>query len=189
MYNGTTYLPADGIAKAFGKEFLWDGKNSSIYLGKKGQNQPDNWLDRLTYIGYKGVEGTLYKINGTVTDFAGDSYTDGILFKNYGWEDCIQTVDYPLNMGYSTLKGNIAAIKEVAIKGYTGNNETSAENIATIKIYGDGKLLYTSPDILNTMPANFEIPVKGVIKLTVEIKGAFYNRQKAIAITGLALYK
>lgn len=51
--NGTTYLPVRAIAGAFGKEVEWDGATQSIYIGKKDQTKPDNYLDKIQYNDYK----------------------------------------------------------------------------------------------------------------------------------------
>ena len=34
IYKGTTYLPVRAVANAFDKEVAWDGKTSSVYIGK-----------------------------------------------------------------------------------------------------------------------------------------------------------
>ena len=47
--NGTTYLPVRAISNAFGKDVEWDGETQSVYIGKKDQTKPDNYLDRLQY--------------------------------------------------------------------------------------------------------------------------------------------
>ena len=49
IYNGRTYLPLRALANAFGKDVDWDGATATVYLGKKGQNQPDNYLHKLQY--------------------------------------------------------------------------------------------------------------------------------------------
>lgn len=50
--NGTTYLPVRAIANAFGQDVEWDGATQSIYVGKKDETKPDNYLDRIQYNDY-----------------------------------------------------------------------------------------------------------------------------------------
>lgn len=82
IYDGTTYLPVRGVANMFEKDVLWDGKNMSIYIGKTGENQSDTWLNQqqYTYCGEGYEDHNLWCINGTVTDYAKNNYTNGMLF-------------------------------------------------------------------------------------------------------------
>ncbi len=79
--NGTTYLPVRAISNALGKDVEWDGATQSVYIGKKDQTKPDNYLDRIQYNDYKSGydRNRFYKINGQVTDFMDVTYTNGIL--------------------------------------------------------------------------------------------------------------
>ena len=120
IYNGTTYLPVRGIANAFGKDVVWDGINASIYLGKKDQNQPDNYLDRMqySYVGKGNDDYNFWIINGKITDHLKNDYNNGLLFNiksvyvgHWGippiTDDSDQAniqVDYPLNSAYSKVK-------------------------------------------------------------------------------------
>ena len=56
--NGTTYLPVRAISNAFGKDVEWDGETQSVYIGKKDQTKPDNYLDRIQYNDYRKADET-----------------------------------------------------------------------------------------------------------------------------------
>ncbi|MDP4182776.1 MAG: copper amine oxidase N-terminal domain-containing protein, partial [Bacillota bacterium] len=87
VYNGTTYLPVRAVSNALGKNVEWDGKTSSVYIGKhnnSSNSQPSSmWLDQLDYFnfqkdyysdGWSGWDSSKDK------DSAGNSYTHGIKY-------------------------------------------------------------------------------------------------------------
>lgn len=75
--NGTTYLPVRAISNALGKDVEWDGATQSVYIGKKDQTKPDNYLDRIQYNDYQEAKQNFWFniINGTITDFDNNVYT------------------------------------------------------------------------------------------------------------------
>jgi len=192
VYNGTTYLPVRGIANAFQKDVVWDGANASIYLGKKGQNQPDNWLDRIQYSYYKSDvdHDNLYKINGKITDFSGADYTNGILlYRGYSGGFAAQ-LDYPLNMQYKTLKGKIVLPKKIDIAGVKNDDALNGDaQIDKVELWGDGRLLKTIPKVSVSMPMSFEIDVTGVAQLSIKVSRDKDWNSYYCALTDLALYK
>ena len=122
--NGTTYLPVRAISNAFGKAVEWDGATQSVYIGKKDQTKPDNYLNKIQYNDYKeGVGDTDFAIiNGTITDYNNTTYTNGLLFSfgnNAGWtpvkddkDEATIVLSYPLNSQYRNLKGKIVLPKK-----------------------------------------------------------------------------
>ncbi|MBQ3038529.1 MAG: hypothetical protein IJD30_05065, partial [Clostridia bacterium] len=82
IMNGTTYLPVRAISNAFDKDVEWDGATQSVYIGKKDRTKPDNYLDKIQYNDYKEGSGdsNFAIINGTVTDYNKNVYTNGLLF-------------------------------------------------------------------------------------------------------------
>lgn len=193
--NGTTYLPVRAIAGAFGKEVEWDGATQSIYIGKKDQTKPDNYLDKIQYNDYKEVYGdnNFAIINGTVTDFNNDIHTSGILFYiDYPGaiaedaDNANSTISYPLNSQYKNLKGKIVLPKSynIATWGKGDNLVTSGTNVW---FYGDGKLIYKATSVTSSMPFSFDIDTRGVNQLTIKFK--VEHSYSHIALTDLALYK
>ncbi len=186
IMNGATYLPVRAISEALGKDVAWDGKTYSVYIGKKDQLQPDNYLDRIQYNNYQEAEGSskfsiLYG-NQTLSDCNDKVYTNGILFDIYGgskMEDGFRAmVGYPLNSQYRKLTGNIVLPKDKDV--------TESE----VYIYGDGELLYKAIGLSYSMPFKFDIDVRGVNELEIKVKtsNGSYSRSN-IALTDLALYE
>ena len=195
IYNGTTYLPVRAVSNAFGKDVEWDGTTQSVYIGKKDNTKPDNYLDRIQYTDFKfgNSYDRFYKINGTVTDYMNDTYTSGILLYN-NHDSVIEDdkdnanilIDYPLNSQYRTLKGNIVLPKNVDIAGFERKNIDN-ERAVNVLFFGDGRLIHKATNVTKTMPFNFDINLSGINKLTVKITGDTYYTY--VALTDLALYK
>ncbi len=194
--NGTTYLPVRAISNAFGKDVEWDGATQSVYIGKKDHTKPDNYLDRIQYNDYKkGTSGNFMRvINGTVTDYNENVYTNGILFGNSSVinddsDGAGTIIAYPLNSQYSTLKGKIFLPKSYDIA--TGKADTCDVRDSDIYFYGDGKLIYKVNNLTPSMPFNISIDIKGINQLTVKIATPEVNwgNWSDVAFTDLALYK
>lgn len=193
--NGTTYLPVRAIANAFGKDVEWDGSTQSIYIGKKDQTKPDNYLDKIQYNDYKeGFENSDFAIiNGNVTDYINNTYTSGILFFASNWGDTIAedsdnaqiSIAYPLNSQYQNLKGKIVLPKSYDIATWDKNDNTLG-SATDVWFYGDGKLLHKATSVTSSMPFSFDIDTRGVNQLTIKIKT---ESGAHVALTDLALYK
>lgn len=191
--NGTTYLPVRAISNAFGQDVEWDGTTQSVYIGKKDQTKPDNYLQKIQYNDYKKgqIDNYMSVINGTVTDYNGKVYTNGILFGNYGVvnddsDEAGTIISYPLNSQYSLLKGNAILPKSYTIT--TGKSDGCKVRDSNIYFYGDGKLIYKVSNLTPSMPFNINIDVRGVNQLTIKIATPSYYWSD-VALTDLALYK
>lgn len=194
--NGTTYLPVRAIANAFGQDVEWDGATQSIYIGKKDQTKPDNYLDKIQYNDYKegNSSSDFAVINGTVNDYNGNTYTSGILFVTYDpWGKITEDVDganisisYPLNSQYKNLKGKIVLPKSYHIATWD-KNDNATTSATDVWFYGDGKLLYKATNVTSSMPFSLDIDTRGVNQLTVKIETQ--NDYSRVALTDLALYK
>ena len=195
ILNGTTYLPVRAVANAFGKDVEWDGVNARVYIGKKDQTKPDNYLDKIQYNDYKeGYDDSwLNIINGTVTDFNGNNYTNGLLLYNRKSNGIIEddideanlSVSYPLNSQYSSMTGKIVLPKKYDIT--TGKKDNCDVSESDVWFYGDGKLLYKATGVNASMPFNIDINTRGVNQLVVKAKTE--GHWSMIALTDLALYK
>lgn len=192
--NGTTYLPVRAISNSFGKDVEWDGATQSVYIGKKDQTKPDNYLDRIQYNDYKEVFGDddFAIINGTISDYNNKIYTNGLMFysaRNWNLEGdndgASQLISYPLNSQYKKLYGKIVLPKSYDISTW---GKRDAQTKATdVWFYGDNKLLYKATNVTSSMPFTLDIDVKGVNQLTIKIKTQDYYAH--VALTDLALYK
>lgn len=196
IMNGTTYLPVRAVASALGKDVEWDGLTSSVFIGKKDYTQPDNYLQKIQYIDYKeGAGGDDFAIiNGTVTDYNNDVYTNGLMFYKYdSWykinedsDGAQQSISYPLNSQYSTLTGKIVLPKSFEIATWDKNNNPRV-GATDVWFYGDGKLLHKANSVVASLPFSFDIDVRGVNQLTVKLKTD--GDYQYVALTNLALYK
>lgn len=116
IHNGTTYLPVRAISNALGQDVEWEGETQSVYIGKKDQTKPDNYLHKIQYNDYQEASSSFEfaVINGTVTDYNKTTYTNGLLFYHSGTNIIENDADkasikisYPLNSQYKKLKGHI----------------------------------------------------------------------------------
>lgn len=194
--NGTTYLPVRAISNALGKDVEWDGATQSVYIGKKDQTKPDNYLDRIQHNNY--IECHEYNkvdvINGTVKDYNGKDYTNGLLFFKSLYEEYIKDdndkasiiIDYPLNSQYKSLNGHILLPKSYNLT--IGENENLYQQKTSVDVlfYGDGKLLYKAVEVSASNPFNLNIDVSGVNQLSIKLVMDF---NQYVALTDLALYK
>ncbi len=178
IMNGTTYLPVRAVAQAFGKEVEWDGKTQSVYIGKKGENQPDNYLHKLQYndLKLRDYDASFSILKSPIKDVDGKEYTNGLLFES-GYYDKNRAVDvfYPLNSQYKKLKGNIVLP--------SGMNTS----VTDVGFYGDDNLLYKATGVVYSMPFKFDIDVAGINQLKIVV----YTKEEHdfVALTDLALYK
>lgn len=203
IMDGTTYLPVRAIANAFGEDVEWDGTTQSVYIGKADRSKPDNYLDRIQYTDFAKSDNwnALFRINGTVTDYLGKTYTNGMVFRGYydangisGDEDGAQLIiDYPLNSQYKKLSGNVVLPESIDSTGLKkADDYNNGEHEVYVYFYGDERLIKEVNAVTKTMPFEFDINVKGVNMLTIKVK---YQRDKKYykdtytALTDLALYK
>lgn len=193
IYNGTTYLPVRAVADAFGKDVIWDGANQTVYLGKKDQNQPDAYLDKMQYVGYReSGDGHWFSIANSITDYNDKEYRGGIVFLidswwHSGWQS--SEIDYALNSQYSKLCGTIVLPKSYT--DYNGNHTNLRTAETTVIIYNadNGTELFRVDGVFNSMPYNFEISVKGVNKISIVVMPEAEDSDNYVALTNLALYE
>jgi len=190
IYNGTTYLPVRAVANAFGKDVKWDGKNAIVYIGKDDRMEPDNRLDKMQYMNYweDGEHNYLEKINGTIKDYNGNIYTNGMLVYICGFNFCRHNVsfEYPLNCQYETLKGKIVLPKSIHLTTREEDDCKTSETTVII-LDDDENVLFEGTGINASMPFEFDLDVRGLnkIKFKVNAEGDY----SYIALTDLALYE
>ena len=165
LYNGTTYLPVRAVADALGQPVIWDGKTSSVYLGKHDSSTPAaNLLDMEPFyteeeeyvvsLGWEEIGKSGVKDNIGNTYYKGIHMCDDYMNVSYGGYQV-----YLINQKYTHFKGTIALSEKW--KSSTGS--------AMIKIYGDDKLLYMSPEMTKGVyPEDFDIDVSGVVQIKIE---------------------
>lgn len=165
---GTTYLPVRAVANAFGKEVDWDGETNTVTLGAKSFD----WLDQMGYFEYDNSHSSnssMTPIGSNSTASDGAKYSRGLYFHldwSPSWKyedgtiDNYQTVSYKLDGKYKTFSGTLCAFKNYSCP-------------AIVRIYGDGKELYTSPLMASgTKSVPFEIDISNNSLLTIKVEYA-----------------
>jgi hypothetical protein len=172
IHSGTTYVPLRFISEALGKEVSWDGDNNTIWVGKK----PGKMI-LLSGMDYARVDGaaqndylTFDKWNakddnkhtyGSELIIAGKTFSHGLGIylgeHSNGWG----SVDYNLKGDYKQIYGYLG------IDDYYKNS--NAEGI--IRIYGDGKEIYTSPSLKGgDEPIRIDVNITSVLKLRIKFE-------------------
>ena len=154
IYNGTTYLPVRAVGEAFNKAVDWDGKTASVYLGTRPTNssRPTVLLEDLDYF-TKSAE--ISELFDTRKDNLGYVHASGYMLHGSGGE-----IEYLLNGKYNRFSGTVGV----------PYNRRDSDRETGIKIYGDGKLLYSSSLMCGGIkPENFDINVSGVLNLKIEV--------------------
>lgn len=122
----------------------------------------------------------------TLTDKLGNIYHDCIEYV-YGYSSD-RGDTYVLNYAYSSFSGTIFVPKE-----RSSNYDSwilDVEGYYCIRIYGDGKLLYTSPVMVSTQyPVDFDINVSGIDQLTILWVGGACTWSVPIGIANARLYQ
>ncbi len=167
IYNGTTYLPLRAVAEALNKAVTWEGKTSSVYLGKHDSATPAVMLYDMDYFNSSGEFGE----DSSVTDNFGVTYHNALRGYDGQWQE------YLLNGKYSRLNGKV--VLRYAERSYDRDN-------CYVKIYVDDRLVYTTPPIKGGSPnAEFDIDLTGALKVKVQMYGSY----KILAIVDAGLYQ
>lgn len=159
IYNGTTYLPVRAIGEALGKVVQWDGATSSVYIGKHSGEKPAVMLADLDYF-----TGKDWDREGSHKDNLGTVRTDII----YCYENALSNT-YKINGQYTKITGTFFREYEHRSEYYK-NQE--------LKIYGDGKLLYSVTMSAGIEPIEFSVDLRGVLELKVEMRGDWVSIAK-----------
>lgn len=145
-------------------------------------NESMVWLNDLAYYNLLS-DSTLNKCsilgNNTFKDSMGNICSRAIKYDiYYGW---IYT-EYAVNKKYRKINGKFALSFDSKDTKYK----------ATLKVYGDGKLLYTSPELTGGFaPINFDVDVSGVEMLRIEISNnsPFGIKNVEYGLIDVALHK
>ncbi len=190
IYNGTTYLPVRAVANAFGKDVKWDGENATVYLGKESRMEPDNRLDKIQYLSYweEDSSSKMEIINGKITDYNNNIYTNGLCFSEYGSGNGIK-VEYPINGQYDKFTGTIVLPQNIQTTTWNEKDCRTEETTVIISDENDNEL-FKANGITASMPFKFDINVEGVLKIKIHVDTGIYGYSRAyVALTDLALYE
>jgi len=158
IYNGTTYLPVRAVANALGQSVSWDGKTSTVYIGKNEKiDQPSIWLkDMKTFAGYD-----FYRRPGETYSPERISDNTGKQYDNYLYHQSEGDVTYLLNQQYTKFTGRFILMEEY--------RNTNAE--FRFNVYTDDELIYTSSILkAGEFPVDFDIDVTGAIKMRIVVQ-------------------
>ena len=169
IFNGTTYLPVRAIANAFDKKVDWEAQTSTVTLGSKNYD----WLDQMGYVDYEttGVDNSFSAIFDKTQISDGSKQNRGIQFelndktssrkKDDGTTECFQSISYLLNGNYKEFIGSVSYIQ----------SGSGRDMPSQIKIYGDGKLIYNSPNLsLGMKTTNFNINVENIKVIEIKVQ-------------------
>lgn len=174
IYNGTTYLPVRAVGNAFNKAIDWDGANSSVYIGKRPDTigSPTVLIENLDYF-TKDI--SLLALSDSGKDNVGNIHGSGMALDSDGGGE----VQYLLNAQYKRIKGTVGLAY--------GDRNATEESI--FKIYGDGKLLFSSrPITAGNVPESFDVDITGVINLTLEASCNYNNGEPYVQLYDCGLY-
>ncbi|NMM52054.1 NPCBM/NEW2 domain-containing protein [Paenibacillus aquistagni] len=159
IYQGTTYVPLRFASEATGKDVTWDGKNKTIWIGKK-----EGEFKYLSDIEYARKDSDYFSdvyfnqnADRNKISIAGSKYERGISAYTYSYSSKA-SVDYNINGAYKKLTGFIG------VDDATKNSKSTA----SIKIIGDGKELASYTDLKGgDMPREITVDLTGVLKLQI----------------------
>lgn len=161
IYNGTTYLPVRAVSDALGQQVEWDGKTSTVYIGKK----PEGTATPLTSIPYARLKSdtnlSIDKFNDTAFNVAGKKYFKGISFStaNYGGNKA--EIVYNTNSMYKKLTG---------IFGIDDYGKNYGNRVASLTIIGDGKELFATDPTHPGDIVNVNVDITNINQLTIQFK-------------------
>ena len=161
IYDGTTYIPVRAIAEALDKEITWDEATKSIFISdKKVAEESMVWLNNLEYFNMQSdssINNCSKLENYNFKDSTGNLCSRAIQYDIYYGR--IYT-DYTINKRFSRITGKFA------LSFYSKNTIYKAN----LKLYGDNKLLYTSPELTGgVLPIDFDVDISGVENLRIAI--------------------
>jgi len=187
LTGGRAFLPVRGIADALGLDVDWDGSTQTVYIGGRPTPFVGTYLDQMGHTNYRtsGPDNHFLAWSSGRATTAGDTFNRGFLFRLGNWAGdgnrdtsnltgavrresddtpwlSYQTMDFILNGQYLTFNGTIVcAASDRAVDNVQG---------AQVRVYGDGRLLYTSPPISEgTRTVDFNINVSGVLMLQIHV--------------------
>lgn len=169
IYNGTTYLPVRAVSQALETQVQWEGKSKSVYIGKHTGDKPAVWLDELDYFTSSGPSFEFYNED---KDNLGEPHNHALTRNGF----VIQASrTYMLNGQYSAISGTF----------YQRYKYRSDDGKNTLKIYGDGELLYSATVSGGIEPIPFSVDLTGVLKLEIKIEGIRNSFDAAVGECGL----
>ncbi|MBQ4160162.1 MAG: NPCBM/NEW2 domain-containing protein, partial [Clostridia bacterium] len=132
-----------------------------------------DWLDQMGFVDYEttGASNSFSAVAAGTKTSDGNKQSRGMQFmlqdeigrgtrENKGGAlECYQNISYLLNGNYKTLEGSVSFMENTS-------------KASQIKFYGDGKLIYASPNLsggMQTAPFNISVDNINLLKIHVEV--------------------
>jgi len=181
IYNGTTYLPVRAVGEALGKQVDWDGDTSSVYVGGM-PNRPALEVPLYNKPYFEIGDSAGYLASGNITYNSIKIYTNKYNKLDNSQYSYINYVSYHINMAATKFKATLTSPQL-----YSGDNHPEL----VYKIYGDNKLLYTSPIMtpsVDSIPV--AVDISGFMDLKIEtdlatVGGYTYSGYQGLCIKGI----
>lgn len=161
IYNGTTYVPLRFMADAMGKTVTYVPKTYSLYVGSSVAEEVVRMQDLKPTVAdeLNSKASETVTTNRDVTMAAG--YKVGLDSK-----DGFIRYEYALNGQYKRFAAELAP-------GEAWGSLNPSNNIGSLKIYCDDKLVYDSKAIPSTLdkPYKVDVDLTGVVKLKIDLTG------------------
>lgn len=164
-YNGTTYVPIRAVSEAFNKDVDWDGATATVTIG----GQTTTYLDTMNTYQFSSAYGESFNESIGEIIWQNDVYDRAVRFNQYiDYDNCeygikyteVTESSYLLNGEYLEFLATLIVTQDY-------------EGPAVMKIYGDSKLLYTSPGVTTeSKPLDILLDVKDVNTLKIEISSS-----------------
>ncbi|QAY66361.1 stalk domain-containing protein [Paenibacillus protaetiae] len=178
-YKGTTYVPLRFVAESLSKKVGYDGKTTSIYVGKQKEGTVTYMEDMKTH-----TSDTGYFFDGPLTTFetnTGAKFIHGYATYNGIYGEGFIKNEYILDGQFSKFEAYLAPSLDWSKK-------PKSDNVGDLKLYADDKLIYSSGAIASDIqePIKVDADLKGALKLRVEFTvKPFYNTSYNSAYVGL----
>ncbi len=164
IHNGTTYLPVRAVAEALGEDVEWDGKTSTIYVGKRLDKETfDRLNDDVKYMSSAG-KTTYWNDKGgkTVYDIASNRYSYYMYADIYSGES--NYIAYPINSEYKNFKAKLGWISKAKSNHKDG----------VVTIYLDGEKVKSFVLKAGDFTRDISVDVSGALKLEIQFENTDY---------------
>lgn len=161
IYNGTTYVPLRFMADAMGKSVTYVPKTYSLYVGSSADEQTVHMKDIKPMVASEENS----KFSETVTTNQ-DVTLDAGYKVGLNAKDGFIRYEYALNGQYKRFVADLAPGEAWGLK-------SKSDNIGSLKIYCDDKLVYDSKAIPSDLekPYKVQVDLTGVVKLKIDLTG------------------
>jgi len=178
--DDTLYVPMSPMARAFGKKSVYEGGAKKTLFITTPVNTPESSVEgiKLGDLPVNSQSGNYrFDYQKECRTNSGDYLFDCVLMQTWGYWESSQ--EYSLGGQYQSIKGTMFVLWD----------DRSSNNKATVKFYGDGKLLYGSTEIIgDTKYINFNINLDGVKILKIVFEGGGGNGLR-VGLSDTILYK